>query len=78
MKKAQLFILGLLFITLFSCNKSYFCGKCNTSWLNDSNLIYHRSEVVTHNGKCYKAFTQGGAAACEPGTIQGDIWKECK
>jgi len=67
----------LLFISLsmitISCSKK--CS-CSNNW--NPNTIYNSGDLVSHNGKCWEAFSQGGGSIVEPGTSGGDIWEECK
>ena len=57
---------------LNSCNKK--CD-CQNNW--DPNIVYHSDDLVNHNGKCCRVFSQGGGSIVERGTTGGDIWEEC-
>ncbi len=72
MKKLLFLIAIISSFSLNSCNKK--CD-CQNNW--DSNITYYSSDLVYHNGKCWRAFAQGGGSIVEPGTNGGDIWEEC-
>ena len=60
-------------IFIISCEKK--CD-CNQSW--DSSLTYVKNDLVSYDGKCWKAVAQGRGIEPGPWLQNGnDIWEEC-
>ena len=69
-----LFILPLVIsIFITSCQKK--CD-CSQSW--ESSLTYVKNDLVSYDGKCWKAVAQGRGIEPGPWLQNGnDIWEEC-
>ncbi len=68
---------AMLFFSIFffaSCQK-----RCSCIMEYDENVTYKKGNSVSHEGKCYKAISQGRGIKPGPYRQNGnDIWKECK
>lgn len=68
-------LIVLIFLSSFiiSCGNS--CD-CNQNW--DSTLIYVQDDIVSYDGKCWIAISQGKGIEPGPWLENGnDIWEEC-
>lgn len=58
----------------FSCKK-----KCDCSKIWDSSVTYVKNDMVSYDGKCWKAVGQGKGIIPGPWLQNGnDIWEECR
>ena len=66
-------ILILLTFSFISCNKS--CD-CKETW--DTDITYSKDDLVSYDGQCWVAITQGKGIIPGPWLENGnDIWEEC-
>ncbi len=78
MKKNTIFRLPLLvavcgILILQSCEK-----RCNCSANYESTRKYFKGDLVTYDGKCWKAVNEGLGVTPGPWLQDGnDVWKEC-
>jgi len=73
--KKLLFVFGITISALMvsSCQK-----KCNCKDDFDASVTYYKKDLVSYEGKCWKATTQGRGIIPGPWMQNGnDIWEEC-